>query len=241
MAALAVPAAMITPAAQAQSTESFFSEQVEGAPNNNRWRSSTTPAVPSTWPPAATPSRSSSIDSIGQVGFDRGIEWGAFPVSTFSDLGVPPASTGPSMNVAAGGSCADSGRAGPVQLLMSDPDDPATELTLSATSKPQQIVRRAVRARYLAAQRRERARGRGERNVRWGGRPLQRQPDPHPANPRSPLAGADPALLAKAKGEAMGGAILYMWLTMSATHLVLRLRREREAPYLLVARMRGLP
>ncbi|MFE5978295.1 hypothetical protein ACFQ63_01140 [Streptomyces wedmorensis] len=48
-----------------------------------------------------------------------------------------------------------------------------------------------------------------------------------------------PALLAKAK--AMGGAILYMWLTMSATHLVLRLRREREAPYLLVARMRGLP
>ncbi|MDX2390420.1 amino acid permease [Streptomyces sp. DK15] len=41
--------------------------------------------------------------------------------------------------------------------------------------------------------------------------------------------------------KAMGGSMLYMWLTVAAAHLVLRRRLEREAPHLLVVRMRGFP
>ncbi|RSS80372.1 amino acid permease [Streptomyces sp. WAC06614] len=41
--------------------------------------------------------------------------------------------------------------------------------------------------------------------------------------------------------KAMGGAMLYMWLTVAAAHLVLRRRLEREEPHLLVVRMRGFP
>ncbi|MFJ3727583.1 hypothetical protein ACIPYQ_34140 [Streptomyces sp. NPDC090045] len=35
--------------------------------------------------------------------------------------------------------------------------------------------------------------------------------------------------------------MLYPWLTVAAIHPVLRRRLEREAPHLLVARMRGFP
>ncbi|MEU9716620.1 amino acid permease [Streptomyces sp. NPDC047976] len=41
--------------------------------------------------------------------------------------------------------------------------------------------------------------------------------------------------------KAMGGSMLYMWLTVAAAHLVLRRRLERESPHLLVVRMRGFP
>ncbi|RLU94723.1 amino acid transporter [Streptomyces griseocarneus] len=41
--------------------------------------------------------------------------------------------------------------------------------------------------------------------------------------------------------KAMGGAMLFMWLTVAAAHLVLRRRLERESPELLVVRMRGFP
>ncbi|MFJ1865336.1 amino acid permease [Streptomyces sp. NPDC088097] len=41
--------------------------------------------------------------------------------------------------------------------------------------------------------------------------------------------------------KAMGGSMLYMWLTVAAAHLVLRRRLEREEPHLLVVRMRGFP
>ncbi|ATZ28343.1 amino acid permease [Streptomyces lavendulae] len=41
--------------------------------------------------------------------------------------------------------------------------------------------------------------------------------------------------------KAMGGSMLYMWLTVAAAHLVLRRRLERESPHLLVVRTRGFP
>ncbi|MGA5132809.1 amino acid permease [Streptomyces olivoreticuli] len=41
--------------------------------------------------------------------------------------------------------------------------------------------------------------------------------------------------------KAMGGAMLFMWLTVAVAHLVLRRRLERDSPEALVVRMRGYP
>ncbi|PCG81805.1 amino acid transporter [Streptomyces sp. WZ.A104] len=56
-----------------------------------------------------------------------------------------------------------------------------------------------------------------------------------------PLEAARPGGVLPVLAEAMGGAMLFMWLTVAVSHLVLRRRLERTQPDLLVLRTPGFP
>ncbi|MFD7325179.1 hypothetical protein ACFV9D_29480 [Streptomyces sp. NPDC059875] len=61
-------------------------------------------------------------------------EWDGFPVNTFDDLGnPPPRNEPPTVTVTPGGGCGNN-RSGTLNLLVADPDNDATGLTLSASS-----------------------------------------------------------------------------------------------------------
>lgn len=56
-----------------------------------------------------------------------------------------------------------------------------------------------------------------------------------------PLEAVRPGAVLPVLAEAMGGAMLFMWLTVAASHLVLRRRLERTEPERLVLRTPGFP